>query len=190
MVAEDTIEQLLTKQALREVLQNYTRSIDRLDRDLMETVFWPDAKLEYAGSAEATGTPKQVIDFFMVTHRQYENHQHLLGNMTVVVNGDTAASETYVTATLRSFPDESGRRVDVVIRGRYLDRWSKRDGLWAIEDRLYISDVYSEYEVLPTEALSAEHVPDRADTSAWRGSRDSSDPSYARFASVRPAIAA
>jgi hypothetical protein len=182
MVSEDTIEVLLVKQALREVLQNYTRSIDRLDRELMETVWWPDATVEYEGAIK--GSPKEIIDDFMRSHRGYATHHHQLGNMKVVVDGDRAASETYVTAVLRSFPDQDGRTVDMVIRGRYLDKWSRRDGVWAIDDRYYISDVYSEYEVLTGKALPLEQLPDRQDLSSTRASRDRNDPSYERFESV------
>jgi hypothetical protein len=188
MVSEDTVQVLLVKQALREVLQNYTRSIDRLDRELMETVWWPDATVEYEGYLK--GSPQEIIDDFMRSHRGYACHHHHLGNMKVVVDGDSAASETYVTATLRSFPDENGRTVDMVIRGRYLDHWSKRDGRWAIDDRYYISDIYSEYEVLTGPALPMDQLPDRQDLSATRASRDRNDPSYALLESVRPAVSA
>ena len=53
------------------------------------------------------------------------------------------------------------------IRGRYADRWSKRDGHWAldIDHRAYIEDFRTVQEVPGQPQLG-------------RGTRDRSDPSY------------
>ncbi len=48
---------------------------------------------------------------------------------------DRATSEAYVTACLRF------RRNDSVVRGRYLDTWSRRDGEWRIDARRFEEDI-------------------------------------------------
>lgn len=178
------VEVLLAKQAIREVLQNYCRSIDRLDRDLMESVWHEDATILYEAVPEGSfgGTRREVVDFFMKVHDQFSSHSHQITNVTIAVKGDTAVSEAYVTVKMQLLPNEQGRIIDLVVLGRYLDRWSKRNGVWAIDDRYYISDVVSEYEV-GTEFCG----PGRADTSASR--RDQGDPAYALFESVGASFA-
>jgi hypothetical protein len=178
-VAETDVEVLLAKQAIRENLQNYCRAIDRLDRELLQSVFHHDAITEYEGLFK--GTADEVVDFFMVCHLGYQVHSHQLSNMTVKVNGDRAASETYVTAVIRSFPDDTGHCVDMHYRGRYLDRWSKRDGQWAIDQRYLVTDILSEYDVV--QSFDGE-LPDRADTTTTLSRRDSEDAAYELFASV------
>jgi SnoaL-like protein len=167
-VTEEALEILLAERAIRRVLQNYCRAIDRLDRALMLTVWHPDATVDYVDLF--TGTAAGVTDHFMQSHLKFEAHSHQVTNLTVKVDGDRAASEAYVTARLRWKEHESGRPVDMVVAGRYLDRWSKRDGVWAIDHRVYHNDVHSEYEVVGG--------------MGWNSRRDREDTAYALLASV------
>jgi hypothetical protein len=145
-VSDEAIEVLIAERAIRRVLQNYCRAIDRLDRELMLTVWHPGATVDYRGLF--TGTGEEVTDHFMESHLKYSGHSHQVTNLAVKVHGDRAVSEAYVTARLRWIKHESGRPVDMVVSGRYLDQWSKRDGTWAIDRRIYHNDVNSEYEVV------------------------------------------
>ena len=167
MSVDEAVEQLLAKEAIREVLVNYCRAVDRIDRPLALSVFHPGAAVDFVGIFE--GTAEEWVTTVLEAHLGYSAHSHQITNVTVAVEGDTAASETYVTAKVRSYPDETGRRVDLAVAGRYLDRWSKRDDVWGIDHRLYVNDVHSEYEVVGG-----------MDETAAR--RDSGDPSYALLA--------
>ena len=84
--------------------------------------------------------------------------------MIIELDGDRAGSETYVTATLRE--DVDGRIVQREFWARYADRWSKRDGGWAIDARTCIGDFASSRDIDPIP-----HDP--------RSARDRTDPSYA-----------
>ncbi len=178
-VSESDIDVLLAKQAIRENLQNYCRGIDRQDRELLQSVWHVDATGEYEGLCN--GSADEIVDFFMVCHLGWQVHSHQLTNTTIKINGDRAASETYVTAVIRSFPDDTGHAVDMHYRGRYLDRWSKREGRWAIDHRYLVTDVLSEYDVV--QSFDGD-LPDRADTTTTLSRRDPTDPAYELFASV------
>jgi SnoaL-like protein len=178
-VAETDVETLLAKQAIRENMQNYCRGIDRLDRDLFTSVWHPDATVDYEGMNRCSAA--EITDIFMENHRGWAFHSHQITNSTIKVTGDRAVSETYVTAVVRSFPDSSGHSVDMHYRGRYLDRWSKREGRWAIDHRHLITDILSEYDVVDQ---FAGELPDRADTSTQLARRDRDDPMYELFASL------
>ncbi len=178
-VAETSIEVMLAKQAMRENLQNYCRAVDRLDRDLLASVWHVDATVEYEGGFN--GTAADLVDYFMEAHLGFQVHSHQITNVTIKVGGDRAVSEAYVTAVIRSFPDEAGHCVDMSYRGRYLDHWSKRDGRWAIDHRYLVTDVLSEYDV--AQDFGGE-LPDRADTTTTLSRRDHEDPSYELFGSL------
>ena len=94
------------------------------------------------------------------------------GMFTGDVVGERAASESYVTVVLRSKPGRAPAR-DILTRGRYVDRWSRRAGRWAIDHRIYLNDW-----------MTFVPVPDEA-TSAFTGRRDSDDASYTAFAELQ-----
>jgi hypothetical protein len=158
-VTAEALEVLLAERAIRRVLQNYCRAVDRLDRQLMESVWHPGATVDYVGMF--TGTAEALTDYFMQAHLQFSAHSHQVTNLTVKVDGTRAVSEAYVTARLRWKAHVSGRLVDVVAAGRYLDQWSKRAGTWAIDRRIYHNDVHAEYEVVG--GMETTSSRDRAD---------------------------
>jgi SnoaL-like domain len=64
--------------------------------------------------------------------------QHNISNTFVHITGDTARAETNCVALhLIPTPDSE---VEVVVGGRYLDRFEKREGRWLIAERLYVMD--------------------------------------------------
>ena len=75
------------------------------------------------------------IDNARVAPGTSKGTSHQLSNILIVVDGDTATSESYVHACIRM--DEN----DIVVRGRYLDTWSRRDGEWRIDERRYENDL-------------------------------------------------
>jgi hypothetical protein len=161
----DALEELLHKQAITEVLYRYCRGIDRMDRELVVSCWHPDGTAEYEGIYSGTG--EGFVDWVWPVHREgFVGHSHQVTNVLVQVGADgaQAVSEAYVTVALHA----AGNGGVLVGRGRYLDRWSRRDGVWAIDHRRHVSDVSSS----ATAAGAAEPGIDR---------RSSSDPSYELF---------
>jgi hypothetical protein len=153
-----TLEDLLAEREIRRALVDYCRAIDRFDRKLGQRVWHPGATVDYRGIFE--GTAEAFMEWIWETHTAYESHSHQITNLTVELHGERAVSEAYVTVRLRL----ASRPADVVSSARYLDRWSRRDGRWAIEHRVFVRDVYSVY--------------DAADAKPATSSRDPDDPSY------------
>jgi hypothetical protein len=86
-----------------------------------------------------------------------------VSNILIHLAGDRAGSESYVSASLRVMSGKQLRQISVW--GRYIDRWSRRDGHWGLDKRLAIRDFDEIRDVV-------EMV--RHDT----GKRDRADPSY------------
>ena len=97
-------------------------------------------------------------------HEGFAGHSHQITNVYIDIDGDTAGSEAYVTVALRQETDAGA--VDAIVRGRYIDRWSRRDGRWAIDHRVYLNDLATAIPVPADEAGSLQ------------GARDRTDPSY------------
>ncbi len=161
---EQVIEELLTKQAIRDTLSRYCRGLDRMDKGMAYSVFHPDATALYYGIYEGTG--HGFVDWVWEAHSALQCHSHQITNTLTTVEGDTAVSEAYVTVALWTNPDESGKQIEIISRGRYLDRWAKRDGRWAIAHRAHIVDMQTIHELVKG-AISNESA------------RNESDPSFA-----------
>lgn len=173
------IDVVVAKQAILEGLYRYCRSIDRMDRDLMATVFHPDATVEFPYLA---GTWREFVEWVWTTHDKFDIHSHQVTNalIDVAADGVSAVSEAYVTASLWLSNAEDGEveqqvapghdvivgtrgGVEHHVRARYLDRWSLRDDVWAIDHRQCITDLQT---ITPTTGL------------VGAGRRDAEDPSY------------
>ncbi|OZF45749.1 hypothetical protein CH292_21100 [Rhodococcus sp. 14-2470-1a] len=157
------IEELVAKQEIADVLYSYARGLDRMDRALADRVWHADGTADYGPGFRGTGT--QFLDFVWTYHLTLNAHSHLVSNTLISVDlgASSATSEAYVSVWLRSTPS-GGTVTDIHHRGRYVDRWSRRDGRWAIDHRIYLADMMNE----TTNAEGPE---------TW-GLRNADDPSY------------
>lgn len=169
-MTHETLDAYLDRQAICDVLSRYCRGLDRMDRALADTVWHEGGTANYDGIYEGTGAG--FLDWVWEAHAAMDRHSHQITNVLVELDGDRATSEAYVTVVLWTRPDEEGRQQELVGRGRYLDRWEKRDGRWGIVDRLHLLDMSSAFPL------------GRADVSAG-STRDAKDGSYA-FSSFAP----
>jgi hypothetical protein len=172
-VPDSDLEVLLAKQAITEVLYRYCRGLDRMDRAMASSVWHPGGSADYGPMF--CGSGEEFLDWVWQTHTGFMAHSHQLANIliSVTADGTQAVSEAYSTVTLR-LPPSGGKLVDVVDRGRYLDRWSRRNGRWAIDHRHFVEDFQALYDVPLNSAT---------DGSATTGRRDDTDPSHDLFPS-------
>ena len=161
-MSEPAIADLLAKQEITERLNDYCRAMDRIDDALGYTVFHSDAQADYGKIFKGTG--HGFIDWVHQAHAGMIATNHKISNVSIRVDGDSAASETYVTMHGLTNGEGDGL-VQMSSIGRYLDRWEKRDGAWRISRRRYVNTMDEARPVgplmYPTE-----------------GARDLSDPSY------------
>lgn len=124
--------ELLDRQAIMDCLLRYTRGIDRHDKALVASAYHPgaiDDHTEYIGPGENFG------DYANARHDQgWAAHQHYVTNSTIELNGDSAHVETYWIVAGRR---KTGGDADVH-GGRYVDRFEKRNGKWAIAARICV----------------------------------------------------
>jgi hypothetical protein len=120
--------------AIVDVLHAYAWAIDTRDWDLLATgVFTADAVADY-GLAEPIGSAAELVEFMIRSHEHVDATQHLIGNCSVVLTGDTATSRCYVHASLVRRRTPGGDRV--VIGARYADELVRADAGWRIRRRL------------------------------------------------------
>jgi hypothetical protein len=157
------IDPVADRQAITDQIYRYCRAMDRIDRELGYSIWHADGMADY-GPGLFMGSGRDFVDRVCIQHGHMLNHSHQVTNIIIELDGITAASEAYVTATLRV--EREGKLTQMMVWSRYVDRWSKRDGRWGIDQRLCIIDMDESREVTPIRTSTI-------------GTRDRDDPSYA-----------
>ena len=126
----DALTELIDKQALRELALEYCRAVDRRDFALLRRLYHDDAIDDHG--AMFRGTPDEFVAWLPPVLASFEATVHSITNALYAVQGDHAQGELYSVAYHRTHPPAAR---DVVIGGRYLDRYERRDGRWGFVHR-------------------------------------------------------
>jgi hypothetical protein len=123
------VQALVDRQAILDCLTAYSRGIDRRDRDLLMSVYHEEA---WDDHAVFCGPAASFADWAYDFHEKYQSaHHHYILNHSCELDGDVAHTETYY---LFAGVNREGPEV-ILSGGRYLDRFEKRVGRWAIAAR-------------------------------------------------------
>lgn len=124
---------LVSTEAIRQVIFRYCRAIDRRDRQLLASVYWPDAK--ESRSSDFQGDSEGFLNWVFALLDGMERTQHFIGNTLIEVDGDKARAESYFRAYHRIRGGKAAW-TDEFVSGRYIDRFECRGGEWRIAERV------------------------------------------------------
>jgi hypothetical protein len=157
-----TVDELLARAEITDVIKRLARGTDRLDEELMAACYHPDGVDDHnAFRGSGTEFAKwvcEVLPHFEATH-------HFIADPSIQVDGDVAQVDTYCEA------HHVGADSDMVLGLRYVDRFEKRDGCWLIAKRVCAFDWTYTVPFDPTAKLA--FGPDFT-----VGARDRSDITY------------
>lgn len=184
---EKIVGELRDRQAIQDLLATYSRGVDRLDRELLLSVYHPDAIDDHG---VFIGTPEEFVDWAIAMHTAaHLSHQHCVLNHTCDLDGDVAHTETYYMFVAMN---RTGAPM-ATTGGRYIDRMEKRNGRWAIAARICIRDWAPLQEIpdsLDQSKMTVVQNQDDALRAILRGgpqpSRDRHDVSYQRPLTIPP----
>lgn len=169
------LRQLIDRQQIHDCLMRYCRGVDRFDRELLLSVYHPDAIDDHG---VFVGDREAFADWAFDYHRTHQiATHHMVFNHTLDLQGDTAHSEVHWL-----FFGENRAKPDTLAFGRYVDRFERRDGRWAIAARVCVSEAVNE---IATAALPADYRA--ALMGNGPSARDRSDRSYDRPLKARSA---
>ena len=133
-----TLDDLLAESEIRQVLYRYCRGVDRGDRALIASVYHPGAIDEH-GPFKGLGAdfPDNLVPRMDATKLI---GQHCILNELMEIDGTEARVESYFLAMQPSGSAEDGTAIQILVMGRYLDIFEKRDGTWLIAHRRVILD--------------------------------------------------
>jgi hypothetical protein len=126
---------LLDQIELRDLVMRYCRGIDRRDFALVRSCYHDDAIDDHGGMF--TGSADDYVAWVAEALKGMECTIHAISNSLFAVDGDTAEGEHYSYNYHRTRPPE---RQELVIHGRYLDRYERRNGVWKFSYRKIVFD--------------------------------------------------
>jgi len=185
---ERTVTELADRQAIRDVLMAYSRGIDRLDRELLISLYHEDAIDDHG---VFVGTREEFADWAIAMHTAtHLSHQHCIFNVTCDLDGNVAHTETYYMFVGMN---RTGTPM-AMSGGRYIDRLEKRDGRWAIAARVCVRD-WAPLDEIPkvmdqaamTVVKNLSEQTKQLMRTGSQPSRDHSDVSYQRPLIIDPA---
>lgn len=125
---EKQLRELAARQAIQDCTTRFCRGVNRRDRDVLRSVFHPDAIDDHG---HFVGDREAILDWIDSVYTGVSVTQHFVTNQLVELDGDTAHAETYWFVANVGLDGNS-----VILRGgRYIDRFECREGVWAIARR-------------------------------------------------------
>ena len=172
---QSQLDQLLDKQALLELVHAYCNAADRHDQEKMRALYHADAIDEHGPFSQ--GLAQDFIDKLPQIQAPMQILHHNVTTVNFKLAGDYAEGEIYVLAFHQV---REGERVyDLLIGGRYFDKYAKRDGAWKFLHRAVVADWANVHEPsivdLNHPLLAGAHI----------GKPGVDDPSYRFFSLLR-----
>jgi hypothetical protein len=187
---EESLQILIDRQEIEQVLKLYCRAIDRLDLELLKSVYHPDGTDDhgsFSGNAQ-----EFAVHIIASLQTSILDGIHTVTHSVIDVKGLFATSESYYWAYQlcpggeKRVSDFFGERYAATVRqqgaiernqdyfcgGRYIDLFEKRDGVWKILRR----KITNEWNVIQPSV----RITDQGFVAAYNlpGIRGKSDPVY------------
>lgn len=156
-----TLQQISDRMEITDVLVRFCRGLDRLDPEMVASVYHDDA-MDHHGPFDELGAelgPKLVE----LVGGSTKVGLHCVSNVTIELDGDVAHVESYTTTVTQDEKEHTD------IGARCVDRFERRNGEWKIADRIMILEYMRPLQLGEPHPMLAMFA---------RGTRDRSDPSY------------
>ena len=154
MALDPALQELVDRAAIRDLMMNYARGIDRGDLDLVASLFTPDAYANYFGD-ERDGRDN-IITRLRGASSRYDGRTHFMGDQEIRITGDTADVETYAVDCNRYTVE--GSQYLTMGGLRYQDKLVRQDGRWLIQHRVLHVD-WRQNMMMDTSVPRADRVP-------------------------------
>lgn len=167
----DAGQEMLDEFHLRKLVHAYCRAVDRGDIEGLRDLYHPDAVDAHGGFS--SGGVDRFIEELSAARPFIRRMQHNITTVNFTIAGDAAEGEIYTIAVHTLAGRE--RDTDLIVGGRYLDKYEKRGGTWKITQRTIVTDWA---QVRDPSSMDLTHPITRQ---TLKGALDTSDPSYEFF---------
>jgi ketosteroid isomerase-like protein len=142
-ISDRAIQQLIDREAIRDLVLCYSRAIDRKDIELLRDLYTEDATDSHGDSFD--GSAADFCQFIEASapHMQYSGH-HACNHM-ISTEGDEGNGEVYALC-YHYIPDQAnpGKWLEDFMCVRYIDNYRRcRDGKWRFSKRVVTYDFHT-----------------------------------------------
>ena len=171
---KNTIETVIAKQDISDVIMRYARAIDRADGPLLHSCYWDDAIEEHGSNY--SGPARPYIDGAIERLQNAGVMMHHVGNIHIELEDDLAWVESYVLTFARF--KKGGEPWDTMTGGRIFDKFEKRNDEWRIFHRKIALDWNRDDPISESWCLG---LFDPEDPRMIIGEKGKGDLTYSRF---------
>lgn len=132
-MADGALDQLITRARLQDLVADYAGSMDWIDWDLLNRVFWPEAQFDFG---MFKGDLAAYRSFAQTLEEPYARRLHMFGIPMIRIDGDRARVDAGSLITCRTAEPAPG--IDDTFWGRYLFDAERRDGEWRFVRLTYL----------------------------------------------------
>lgn len=130
------LQALLDKQDITELIHAFARAADRHDHAAMRALYHDDATDDHG--AFFKGLASEFIEQLPDIQAPMRILHHNVTTVNIRLDGDHGEGEVYALAFHQVDTPEGP--IDLLIGGRYLDRYEKRGGVWKFAHRSVLAD--------------------------------------------------
>lgn len=116
-----SLEEISDRLEIQQLLVDYSSAIDQRRFDDLDAVFTPDAYIDYRALGGIDGRYPEVKAWLAEVLPNFPMYSHMLGNFSVRINGDTAASRVICFNPMVLPGDSKGDREQVLFCGLWYD---------------------------------------------------------------------
>ncbi|MCS4276250.1 ketosteroid isomerase-like protein [Mycetocola sp. BIGb0189] len=129
--------------AIRELFDAYATAADRRDAEGQKALFAEDSRFIVFMDGPGTEASyaldgREALTPVFADLNRYQATTHFNGQSTITLNGDSATGESYTLA--HHLYTEDGVRTIMIASLRYLDTFTKIDGVWYFAERNLVVD--------------------------------------------------
>ena len=130
-----SLQQISDRIEIEQQMVAYSSAIDQRNWDALDQVFTPDAYIDYRAVGGIHGRYPEVKEWLQKALAPFPNYYHMLGNLSLAVEGDKARSKVICFNPMKiQLP---GGKAQVMFVGIwYLDEWLRTAQGWRMTQRV------------------------------------------------------
>lgn len=125
------VNQLVARHEISNILAMHSRGVDRADAHLMSHAYHDHATVDYGFYQ---GPAAKLVEILSNAQKAALPSLHRTSNSEIYFKDNSALAESYVIAYVED------AQLQRMVFGRYLDRFEKHNGRWAMVHRSYVMD--------------------------------------------------
>ena len=130
----EALQQLIDKEAVRELIQLYSRGVDRKDPELLRDLYTAEATDTHGDTYD--GDAQGYVDFLEQAFPFMRYSGHHICNELISIDGDKGEGEIYAVAW-HVIPNGNDGWVEDLMTVRYIDNYQRcDDGRWRFSKRV------------------------------------------------------